>query len=172
MAIIFLAFGRTPSVITKKVHVRNYFKTDDVQIVFYNDLNICRYIFLNLSTNKKYSSIHPWDFPKILINKIEKKYQIHPQYIISGLWDAGNRKRIAKNLFIRHKNGMIYKNNNNSFFIWVECAEEDNIEMFQNYLKDPNEYSQFIEEEYVLIAKLGIDKLAKYLLMKNGENRI
>ena len=96
MAIIFLAFGRTPSVITKKVHVRNYFKTDDVQIVFYNDLNICRYIFLNLSTNKKYSSIHPWDFPKILINKIEKKYQIHPQYIISGLWDAGNRKRIAK----------------------------------------------------------------------------
>ncbi len=86
MAIIFLAFGRTPSVITKKVHVRNYFKTDDVQIVFYNDLNICRYIFLNLSTNKKYSSIHPWDFPKTLINKIEKntKYTHNISFLAMG----------------------------------------------------------------------------------------
>ena len=166
MAIIFLAFGRTPSVITKKVHVRNYFKTDDVQIVFYNDLNICRYIFLNLSTNKKYSSIHPWDFPKILINKTEKKYKIHPQYILSGLWDAGNHQRIAKNLFIRHKNGMIYKNNHNRFFVWVVCTEENRIDLFQQFLTNANGNRQFIEEEYVLIAKPGIDKLAKYFLMK------
>ena len=172
MAIFFLGFGKTPSIIDKKNHVRNYFKNDNIKIAGYTDLDIYRHMFIDLSTNKKYPSFYQWDFPKKLINKIEEKYQIHPQYIISGLWDAGNRKRIAKNLFIRHKNGMIYKNNNNSFFIWVECAEEDNIEMFQNYLKDPNEYSQFIEEEYVLIAKLGIDKLAKYLLMKNGENRI
>ncbi len=170
MSIFFLAFGKTPSVIDKKVHVRNYFKNDNIKIAGYTDLDICQYMFVDLSTNKKYPSIHPWGFPKTLIIKIEKKYKIDPQYIISGLWDAGNREPIAKNLFIRHKNGMIYKNNNNSFFVWVVCTEEDNIELFQQYLKNANE--QFIEEEYVLIAKPGIDNLAKYLLMKNGENRI
>ncbi len=164
MAIFFLAFGKTPSVITKKSHVRHYFKTDDIKIAGYNDLDLYRYIFLDLSANKIYPSIYPWDFPKILINKIEKKYKIDPQYILSGLWDAGNRKRIAKNLFIRHNNGVIYKNNHNSFFIWVVCTEENNIELFQQFLTNANR--QFIEEEYVLIAKSGIDKLAKYLLLK------
>ncbi len=164
MAIFFLAFGKTPSVITKKSHVRHYYKTDDIKIAGYNDLDLYRYIFLDLSISKKYPSIYPWDFPKILINKIEKKYKIHPQYILSGLWDAGNRIQIAKSLFIRHNNGVIYKTNNNRFFVWVVCTEENNIELFQQYLKDAN--VQFIEEEYVLIAKPGIDKLAKYLLMK------
>ena len=164
MAIIFLAFGKTPSVIDKKVHVRHYYKTDDIKIVFYNDLDLYRHIFLDLLTNKIYPSIYPWGFPKILINKIEKKYKIHPQYILSGLWDAGNHQRIAKNLFIRHNGGMIYKNNHNRFFVWVVCTEENNIELFRQYLKDANR--DFIEEEYVLIAKPGIDKLAKYLLLK------
>ena len=123
MAIIFLAFGKTPSLITKKIHVRHYFKPDDIKIAVYNDLDLYRHIFLDLSTNKKYPSINPWGFPKILINKIEKKYEIHPQYILSGLWDAGNHQRIAKNLFIRHNDGIIYKNNHNCFFIWVVCTE-------------------------------------------------
>ncbi len=166
MAIFFLAFGKTPSVIDIKVHVRNFFKYNDIMIAGYNDLDICRHIFLDLLTNKKYPSIHYWDFPKTLIIKIEKKYKIDPQYILSGLWDAGNRIRIAKNLFIRHNGGMIYKNNHNSFYVWVVCTEENNIELFQQYLKDANENREFIEEEYVLIAKPGIDKLAKYLLMK------
>ncbi len=96
MAIFFLAFGKTPSVIEKKAHVRNYFKNDDIKIAGYNDLDLYRYIFLDLSANKIYPSINPWDFPKILINKIEKKYQIHPQYILSGLWDAGNHQRMQK----------------------------------------------------------------------------
>ncbi len=43
-------------------------------------------------------------------------------------------------------------------------TEENRIELFQQYLEDTN--GDFIEEEYVLIAKPGIDKLAKYLLMK------
>ncbi len=164
MAIIFLAFGKTPSVIDKKIHVRRYFKNDDIKIAGYTDLDICRQMFIDLSTNKKYPSIHYWDFPKTLINKMEKKYQIHPQYILSGLWDAGNRNRISKSIFIRHNGGTIYKSNNNSFFVWIVCTEEDNIELFQQYLKDANR--DFIEEEYVLIAKPEIDKLAKYLLMK------
>ncbi len=37
MAIFFLAFGKTPSVITKKTHILHCLKADDVQIVFYND---------------------------------------------------------------------------------------------------------------------------------------
>lgn len=164
MSMFFLAFGKTLSVIDKKVHVRHYFKNDDIRLAAYNDLEICRHMFIDLLTNKKYSSIYQWDFPKILINKIEKKYKIHQKYILSGLWDAGNHEPIAKNLFIRHENGMVYKNNNDRFFVWVVCTEEDRVGLFQQYLKDANR--DFIEEEYVLIAKPGIDKLAKYLLLK------
>ena len=70
----------------------------------------------------------------------------------------------AKNLIIRHNDGVIYKNNHNSFFIWGGCTEEKRIKLFQQFLTDKN--GDFIEEEYVLIAKPGIDKLAKYLLIK------
>jgi len=42
--------------------------------------------------------------------------------------------------------------------------EENRIELFQRFLTDAND--DFIEEEYVLIAKPGIDKLAKYLFEK------
>lgn len=57
------------------------------------------------------------------------------------------------------------------------CSEEREIEFPKNLLMDKYEdirsynNGQFIEEEYVLIAKPVIDKLAKYLLMKNGKNK-
>jgi len=66
MAIIFLAFGKTPSLITKKIHVRHYFKPDDIKIAVYNDLDLYRHIFLDLSTIKIILlSIHG-DFQKYL----------------------------------------------------------------------------------------------------------
>ena len=54
---------------------------------------------------------------------------------------------------IRHNDGVIYKNNHNSFFIWVVCTEEKRIKLFQQFLTNVNGNRQFIEEEYVLIVK-------------------
>jgi len=37
--------------------------------------------------------------------------------IRDGLWDAGICEQFAKNLFVRHNDGIIRKINNNNFFI-------------------------------------------------------
>ena len=178
MSLIFLAFGKTPSVIKQNTHIRHCLKSDDVQIVFYNDyVNYC-HIFLDLTTDKQYPTLNAWGFPQQILNKIIEKYGIRPQYILDGLWDAGNYEPIANSIFIRHEDGIIHKNNTNCFFIWAVCSEERKVEFSKNILMDKyedmrsNNNGQFIEEEYVLIAKPGIDKLAKYLLLKNGKKRI
>lgn len=178
MSLIFIAFGKTPSVIKQNIHIRHCLKADDVQIVFYNDFKIHRHIFLDLTTDKKYPTLNAWGFPQEILNKIEEKYGIRLQYILDGLWDAGNHKTIAKSIFIRHEDGIIHKNNTNCFFIWVVCSWEREIKFCQNLLMDKYEdmktydNGHFVEEEYVLIAKPGIDKLAKYLLLKNGKNKM
>ncbi len=178
MSLIYLTFGKTPSTIEQNTHIRHCLKKDDVQIVFYNDFEIHRHIFLDLTANKQFPTLNELGFPKEILNKIEEKYGIRPQYILDGLWDAGNHKTIAKSIFIRHEEGIIQKNNTNCFFIWVVCSWEREIKFCQNLLMDSYEdmktydNGHFIEEEYVLILKPGIDKLAKYLLMKKGGNRM
>ncbi len=172
MSLIYLTFGKTPSTIKQNIHIRHCLKKDDVQIVFYNDYDNYCHIFLDLTTDKQYPTHNAWGFPQEILNKIEEKYEIRPQYILDGLWDAGNHKTIAKSIFIRHEDGIIQKINTNCFFIWVVCSWERRVEFSKNRLMDKYEdmktydNGHFIEEEYVLILKPGIDKLAKYLLLK------
>jgi len=173
MSLIFFAFGKTPSTIEQNTHIRYCLKADDVQIAFYTDFKIHRHIFLDLTTDKTYPALNACGFSQEILNKIEEKYGIRHQYIRDELWDAGNPEPMAKSLFIRNADGIIHKNNTNCFFIRVVCSWERKIEFSKNLLMDKYEdmrfYNnrQFIEEEYVLILKPGIDNLAKYLLLKS-----
>ena len=91
--------------VKQNIHIRHCLKADDVQIAFYTDFKIHRHIFLDLTTDKQYPALNACGFSQEILNKIEEKYGIRPQYILDGLWDAGNPEPIAKSIFIRHDDG-------------------------------------------------------------------
>ncbi len=75
MSLIYLTFGKTPSTIKQNTHIRHCLKADDVQIVFYNDYDNYRHIFLDLTADKQYPTLNAWGFPQEILNKIEEKYE-------------------------------------------------------------------------------------------------